>query len=365
MAEYEERNFEDLTEEPSAYRLEELRSKGQVAQSKELTSTLAFLGVCACLYWIAQGFLDHWKSFFHDLFNKEFLNFNESNLLNQVLKCILVIVAPLGITGMVIAAFSSFTQTGFIFNVESLSPDFKRVDPLSGLKKIFSSKSFLDGLKSLFKFVFIIASIYLLLKNEVQSIPSLIFMDIKTFFVFLSGLIVKTIAVMGLVLLVFAGFDYWIQWRQFRRQAMMTKAEAKREMKEREGDPQLKARIRSIQRDMARKRMMKDVPKADVIVTNPTHIAVALQYDANKAHAPRVIAKGGDFLAERIKKVAREHNIPTVENVPLARTLYKYVKVGQMIPRSLYQAVAEILAYVYRLNGKKTTQQQQAAERMK
>jgi flagellar biosynthetic protein FlhB len=126
-------------------------------------------------------------------------------------------------------------------------------------------------------------------------------------------------------------------------------------LKEREGDPQIKARIRAIQRDVARKRMMKAVPRADVVITNPTHFAIAIQYDPELAFAPRVIAKGGDYLAERIKKIAREHGIPTVENKPLARTLYKHVKVGQMIPRSLYQAVAEILAYVYKLKGKRLT----------
>ena len=134
----------------------------------------------------------------------------------------------------------------------------------------------------------------------------------------------------------------------------MSKEEAKKELKEREGDPQIKARIRTVQRDMARKRMMKAVPKADVIITNPTHFAVAVVYNPAENFAPKVVAKGADFLAQRIKEIAKENGVPLVENVPLARTLYKHVKVGQMVPRSLYQAVAEVLAYVYRIKGKRS-----------
>jgi flagellar biosynthetic protein FlhB len=155
------------------------------------------------------------------------------------------------------------------------------------------------------------------------------------------------------VLGIFAAIDFSIQRFQYNKSLRLTKAEAKQEHKEREGDPQIKARIRAIQRDMARKRMMNAVKKADVIITNPTHIAIAVVYDREKMMAPKVIAKGADFIAQRIKKVAAEAGIPLVENVPLARTLYKTVKTGQYVPRALYQAVAEVLAYVYRLKGKR------------
>jgi flagellar biosynthetic protein FlhB len=154
------------------------------------------------------------------------------------------------------------------------------------------------------------------------------------------------------VLSVFAAGDFWLQRHEYQKQLRMTKQEAKQEHREREGDPQIKARIRSVQREMARKRMMEAVKKADVIVTNPTHFAVAIQYDRVSMGAPKVVAKGADFLAQKIKKIAAEAGVPMVENVPLARTLYKKVKVGQAIPRALYQAVAEVLAYVYRLKGK-------------
>jgi flagellar biosynthetic protein FlhB len=151
---------------------------------------------------------------------------------------------------------------------------------------------------------------------------------------------------------VVAALDFAYQKFKYRKSLMMSKQEVKQEHKQREGDPLLKARMRSLQREMARKRMMQDVPKADVIVTNPTHIAVAIKYDADKMAAPRVVAKGADLLAQRIKDVAKKNGIPMVENVPLARALHKSVKVGGSVPRALYQAVAEVLAYVYRLKGR-------------
>ena len=159
------------------------------------------------------------------------------------------------------------------------------------------------------------------------------------------------IVMMG-VLAVFAAIDLFFQKREFGKQVRVTKKEAKQEAKEQEGDPLIKSRIRSIQRDMARKRMMKAVKTADVIITNPTHIAIALCYDKDKMVAPKVVAKGADFMAENIKKIAREAGVPLVENVPLARAMFKSVKVGQVIPRSLFQAVAEVLAYVYKLKNK-------------
>jgi flagellar biosynthetic protein FlhB len=155
------------------------------------------------------------------------------------------------------------------------------------------------------------------------------------------------------VLLVFAGIDLFLQKREYGKQVRVTKQEAKQEAKEQEGDPLIKARIRSVQRDMARKRMMQAVKKADVIITNPTHIAIALQYDKDKMVAPKVVAKGADFMAERIKQIGRENGVVLVENVPLARAMFKAVKVGQVIPRNLFQAVAEVLAYVYKLKNAK------------
>ena len=156
-----------------------------------------------------------------------------------------------------------------------------------------------------------------------------------------------------MILLVFAAIDYFLQRDEFQKSVRLTKQESKQEHKEREGDPQVRARVRAIQRDMARKRMMAAVKKADVVITNPTHIAIAIEYDRDGMAAPKVVAKGVDFVAQKIKQIAAEAGVPTVENVPLARTLYKTVKVGHAIPRALYHAVAEVLAYVYRLKNRR------------
>jgi flagellar biosynthetic protein FlhB len=207
--------------------------------------------------------------------------------------------------------------------------------------------------RSLFKILFLGALVYFSIRAQLDFLPAIVGLNPGALTQFFGSMAFRIFTSTLALLVVFAGIDYFIQWRRFRQQARMTKEEAKREQKEREGDPQVKARIRSVQRDMARKRMMKAIPTADVIITNPTHFAVAIRYNAEEGFAPRVVAKGADFLAERIKQIARENSIPTVENVILARTLYKSVKVGQMIPRSLYQAVAEVLAYVYKLRSKR------------
>ena len=190
---------------------------------------------------------------------------------------------------------------------------------------------------------------YKLLAREVEATTATLDMDGPEFVSYMTSHGFKLMGGVCIGLFVVAALDFAYQKFKYRKSLMMTKAEVKQEHKQKEGDPLIKARIRSMQREMSRKRMMADVPKADVIVTNPTHYAVALRYDAEKMAAPKVVAKGADLVAQRIKEIARQNNIPMVENVPLARTLHKSVKVGGTVPKALYQAVAEVLAYVYRL----------------
>ena len=369
MAEYEERSMDDLTEEPSQYRLDELRSKGQVAQSRDLTATLALIGVVGVIYFFSGKFVEVFSELLRELFSKEFIEIKKmESLANGTVdwniyfdvgakwvKFFALTFLGISFAGIALAVGAAFSQVGFIFTTEPLSPDLDRVNPISGLMRLFSMKSIVEGLKATIKFVVIVSAVYLSVQKELNHIPVVMGYEMKAMLTYVGNTVFKTFGIVLVIMLFLAAGDYFLQWMRFRKQARMTKSEAKQEMKEREGDPQIKARIRTIQRDMARKRMMKSVPKADVVVTNPTHIAVAIIYDPEQGYAPKVVAKGADFLAERIKKIAREHGIPTVENKPLARTLYKHVKVGQMIPRSLYQAVAEVLAYVYKLKGKKTS----------
>ncbi|MEW6056950.1 MAG: flagellar biosynthesis protein FlhB [Bdellovibrionota bacterium] len=359
MAEYEERSLDDLTEEPSQHRIDELRSKGQVAQSRDLTGSIALLGVMGMLYFISAKFVSNYSELLKEIFTKDLVSQvdaeNWRSFIEVSAKCgrlLVMTVLPIGLASMVLGVVTSIAQVGFLISTEALSPDFQRVNPISGFGRIFSLKSLVEGFKTLLKFVVVVGAVYAVLKSELFIVPGIVGLGTKQILSYFGTTTARVFGVVGMMLLAVSGFDYWIQWRRFRLQAMMTKQEAKQDMKEREGDPQVRARIRAIQREAARKRMMKAIPKADVIVTNPTHIAVAIQYDPSSGYAPKVVAKGADFLAERIKKIGREHGVPTVENKPLARTLYRYVKVGQMIPRSLYQAVAEILAYVYKIKGK-------------
>ena len=193
---------------------------------------------------------------------------------------------------------------------------------------------------------------YSILKSEIFKTPELIFRNPTAVFGVLGNAGKSLFFALCGILAVFAGVDLFFQKREFGKQVRVTKQEAKQESKDQEGDPMIKSRIRAIQREMARKRMMSAVKKADVIITNPTHIAIALAYEKDKMVAPRVVAKGADFMAEKIKKIAAEAGVPMVENVPLARAIFKSVKVGQIIPRNLFQAVAEVLAYVYKLKNK-------------
>lgn len=360
MAEYEERSLEDLTEEPSQHRLEQLRSQGQVAQSRELTSAIALFGVVMTIYFLSGNFVNEYSSLLKEVFTKDLSRplevYDWRSFYDIGSRCAHIFALaffPIAFAGAALGLLSSIAQVGFIFTTETLSPDFKRVDPISGFMRLFSMKSIVEGLKALAKFAVVAGMVYMAVKSELLVLPNTSTLNAGQLVHYIGATATRVFGVVVGLLIVLAGVDYWIQWRRFRNQAMTTKAEAKQELKEREGDPQIKARIRSIQRDAARKRMMKSVPKADVIITNPTHIAIAIRYNPDESFAPKVVAKGADYLAEKIKNIAREHGIPTIENKPLARTLYKYVKVGQMIPRSLYQAVAEILAYVYKLKGRK------------
>ncbi|MEN9723524.1 MAG: flagellar biosynthesis protein FlhB [Pseudomonadota bacterium] len=276
-----------------------------------------------------------------------------STTLMKALQVLSVVGLPVALTGFVVSVITSFSQIGPIFTFEPLSPDASKINPLQGFQRIFSGKQAIEAARVSAKVAILGWIAYALVKGQVLEASGHLFVEPQAELRFYGAIAWKIILALTSVLLLFAGLDFFMQKREFNKGLRLTKQEAKQEAKERDGDPMIKARIRSIQRDMARKRMMQAVKTADVIVTNPTHFAVALVYDKQKMSAPRVVAKGADFLAQRIKKMAAEAGVPMVENVPLARALYKSVKVGQAVPRSLYQAVAEVLAYVYRLKNRR------------
>jgi flagellar biosynthetic protein FlhB len=366
VAEYSENSSDDKTEEPSAYRLEELRRKGQVPYSKEVASTAAFLVVVGSMYGLSQGFtesiLNLMKVVFTEGLNQQIpisSGLEVFDVVKAALITTMVGLLPMLVGTFVVVVLVSLVQTqGLVVSTESLKFDLQKVNPLNGIKKLFSSQSLFQGAKSVLKSALILAILYYSVLDDIQSLSELSGAEIGEILRKTTWLAGKVCLYTGMFMVFVSALDYLFQWWTFNKQARMTKQEAKQEHKEREGDPLLKSRMRSTQREMARKRMMKAVPKADVIITNPTHFAVAIVYEKDLM-APKVLAKGADLIAKRIREIATEHGVPIVENKPLARALYKNVKVGQMIPRSFYQAIAEILAYVYRIKPKRVFSEQE------
>lgn len=355
----EDRSTEDLGEEASPFRLEELREKGQVSQSKEVTGLLAFMAAAAVCWSLSPQMGTSLAELMRDVFRTDVMNkmdLSQSGVLSGVLgRCLTTmgkIVLPVAATGFIVGALGSFAQVGSIFSFDPITPDFAKINPLSGLGRLFSMKHVMDSLSVILKSVVLITMVVMSVKSHLFQAPGALSVE-PAGQISIMGQAIKSIVLpVVVVLAIFAGIDYFLNRREYMKQVRLTKQEAKQEAKERDGDPQIKARIRSIARDRSRRRMMDAVKKADVIITNPTHIAIAIRYDRENMAAPKVVAKGADFLAQKIKQLAADAGVPMVENVPLARTLYKTVKVGQGIPRALYQAVAEVLAYVYRLKGR-------------
>ncbi len=351
----EDRSREDLTEEASPYRIEEMRQKGMVAQSREVSGLLALFGAFICLYNLSPTIGGEVAQFMREMFR---FDLSKVDLLSgqnlervswRSLKLMGLLVLPIGFVAFLAGALGSFAQVGAIFTTEPLQADLSKIDPIKGFGRVFSFKQVIEGFRLMFKVTAVVAVAYSLIKAEV--FQSMLLPAGETSQVLMS----LTSSVKGLffglmgVLTLFAAIDYGLQRFEYQKNTRMTKQEAKEEHRERDGDPAIKARIRAVQREMARKRMMQAVKKADVIITNPTHIAVAIVYERDTMAAPKVVAKGADFVAQKIKALAAEAGVPCVENVPLARTLYKTVKLNHFVPRALYQAVAEVLAFVYKL----------------
>ena len=274
------------------------------------------------------------------------------NGLAQLLLDTVVILAPL-LGAVVLAGFAANAlQVGLVLSGEPLSPKGSRLDPIAGIGRMFSMRSAVELVKGLAKTALIAYMVFAFLRAEYPVVVRLMGTDPGQIAAGIGGLMSRMLFRAGMAMLVIAAIDYGFQRYQHEKNLRMTKQEVKEDLKRSEGDPLVKSRIRQQQRQMARNRMMQQVPEADVVVTNPTHYAVALKYDADTMAAPVVLAKGQRLVAERIKEIARESRVPMVENVELARALYRSTEVGDEVPAALYLAVAEILAYVYRLSGR-------------
>ena len=351
----------EKTEEATDSRREEYRKRGQVPMTRELGSAIFFLVGAGLMYISGRFFLTNIFDIFNRTFGGEFvLSFREGRLHDIFmfvgLKLVLL-TGPVFIVAVVIGIGSQVIQTGLLQIEDALTPDLNKLNPLNSISRIFSMKGLAELFKSILKMGVIGYVMYVLLRGQITQIPYLAGYSISQLLSYLGTVLFKLLSGTGMFMLILALADYFFQRWQLEKEMMMTKQEIKEEHKSRDGDPMIKARIRRTQREMATRKMISEVPKGDVVITNPTHIAVVLKY-SDKLPAPQLIAKGADFMAERIKEVARQHNIPIIENKPLARTIFKTMKTGQVIPRDLFVAVAEVLSYVFRLRRKKRKPQQ-------
>ncbi|MDR3563788.1 MAG: flagellar biosynthesis protein FlhB [Negativicutes bacterium] len=342
----------EKTEEATPKKRDESRQKGQVAKSQELNSAFVILAAFLALKVVGSYMYTELADFMRFMFS----HFSTTDmtitdihvLFFTITSVFLKTTMPVMVFILVISLAVGFLQVGFVFSLEPLMPQFDRINPLSGFQRMFSKRSLVELVKSLIKILIIGFFIYRFMSRQAERIPQLITADLIDTLQLVSSLILDLAFQIGAVILVLAAIDYFYQWWEHNESIKMSKHEIKEEYKQTEGNPQIKGRIRERQRAMAMRRMMQEVPKATAVITNPTHFAIAIKYD-KEMNAPLVVAKGQDFLAERIKTLAKENKVAIVENKPLARALYATVEVGEVIPPELYQAIAEVLAYVYRL----------------
>ncbi len=352
-------SLEERTEDATQSRRDEWKREGNVTQSRELSSALLLISTTIAIYMSSQWSLKGVYLLFSDTLseiNKLALNeWSPSTIMsvaNHIARSFAYILAPIVGVAFVVGVVTSIAQTGFVWTTRPLEPDLTRLSPMAGVKRIFSAEGVFEMAKAILKFAIVGFVVFFFLNKWVHEASDLWNLEAAGLSLYLGRHVLDILLIVGSCMLVMALVDFGFQKFRFEQKIKMTKQEAKEERKQNDGNPQIKARIRGVQRQMANRRMMDAVKKADVIVTNPTHIAVAIMYDRENMFAPKIVAKGADFMAERIKKIARENGVPCVENVPLARAMFKALKIGQFISRDLYNAVAEVLAYVYRLKGR-------------
>lgn len=346
----------EKTEDASSRKLSKAREEGQVAKSMEVSSVFVLVGGVTALYASAGFLYRNFTKVFYFNWNFEKIPALTSlelvRLLAYHIEKIVIICAPVMLAIMLVALLANLAQVGFTISWKAIEPKFSKLNPISGFKQKFTSRAVMEFVKSLLKIAIISMVTYSAIKNELSNITTLFDNSVGQILIFVLKTSFWIFIKVCLIMIVLALIDYAFQKWKFLEDQKMTKKEVKDEMKQTDGDPMVKSRIRQLQHEAARKRMMADVPDADVVVTNPTRLAVALKYDNDVMDAPFVLAKGAGPVARNIREIARENNVPLVEDKALARNLYSSVDIGREVPSELYQAVAELLAYVYKLKGK-------------
>jgi flagellar biosynthesis protein FlhB len=346
----------EKTEEPTPHKLREARKKGQTAKSKDLTSAI----LVVVSFYTLKGSVGYiWTklvNFSYSIYEYIPAEFNASIagfILKDMMFMFLTTMAPLFAANVFVAIMVESLQTGFILSFDPLEPKFDKLNPIEGMKKYFSMKQYVELLKSVVKMTLVIYVIISAIKEDFFIVLIAQQLSLWQMMEFTGGIVMKVVVRVGMLFLVIAMFDYLYQRYEFVKGLKMSKKEIKDEYKRLEGDPTIKQRQREAQRQMSQGRQMGAVPGADVVVTNPVHVAIAIQYSPNKMKAPKVIAKGKRLIAQEIKRIAELNFIPIVENPPLARGLFDTSLVGGEVPPKYYKAVAEILAFVYNLKKKK------------
>lgn len=352
----------EKTEPATEKKKQDARKEGNVAKSKEIENAFSLMALFLMLK-IGMGFIgERLVGFFALTYDDigeyiknydDYVNFTSFMTLfaESILQMVLCL-APIFLIAFMVSFICDVAQVKWSPTTKPLQPKFSKLDPIKGFKKIFSKNALVELVKSILKIAIIVIVVYSYLKKNLVGLFLLYDNTLNSGIALAGNLVVNMGLRVSIAYLIIAFADYAYQKWKYNDDLKMTKQEVKDEYKQQEGDPQIRGKIRQKMREASQRRMMQDLPKADVVITNPTHYAVAILYDAEKYNAPIVLAKGEDYLAQKIKEVAKENNIEIVENKPLARMLYANVEVGEMIPPELYQAVAEVLAFVYHLKGK-------------
>jgi len=350
---------QEKTEPATPRKRQEARKKGQVASSQEIPAAFILLFVFLSFMMLGGYYKDRLYRMFGDSFESgltmELTAESLGTLVTKWMTEVALLLLPIFAIALVIGVVSNVFQFGWLFTFETIKPSLKKIDPIQGVKHMFSSRSLVEFVKSILKLLIVGLMVYMTIQGELDSIVMLDHAPPEQILSFAASLTMSLGIKIAVLLVVLSLLDFLYRKYMHEKSLRMSKQDIKDEHKKVEGDPLIKGRIREKQRRMAIQRMMQEVPKADVVITNPTHYAVALRYDAAEMDAPIVVAKGVDYLALRIREIAKEHDVTIMENKPLARALYERTDIGRTIPVDLFQAVAEILAYIYRLKGRVKT----------
>ncbi len=346
----------EKTEKATPKKRQDTRQKGQTAKSQDVNTAISLLSVFGFLMFFSSNVGQVVMDIFRRTFSQYMLMDLTAENLHQIgLDLILgvaVLLGPIMLVALVAGLGANLLQVGFLFTAEPMKPKLEKIDPIKGFKRIVSIRAIVELLKSILKISFVGFITFLVLWLRIDEVLILSHKSVPSALKTIGSLTLQMGISASIALLFLSLFDYLYQRYDFEKNIRMSKQDVKDEFKNMEGDPLIKSKIKQKQREMAMARMMEEVPKADVVITNPTHYAIALKYDEEKADAPVVVAKGVDFMAQKIKRVAKEHKVVLVENRPLAQALYKQANIGDAIPDEFFKAVAEILAYVYRIKHK-------------